>query len=245
MKVQLEPAENETGFTIYSPSAIYASGTIVCKRERLIEEQSIFLNSIYKRCKSVVSSDEFYGYLSQGGFQYGGIFKSKGDVHYGEELMECFSVVTVPTELRSQLHDYCIHPVVLDFLMQLLPVTVAHAFAGRPGFPAKIGSLTVFAPLQDEMIVYLRTTDVGVDHFEVCGCLTDKEGRVLVEVKHVRIKYLGSGSHVVEEYFYHNDYKVVSEDIKSSHPPKALVFCVEGPDTQGPDTFPSHMQRIS
>ncbi|KAM3860358.1 uncharacterized protein fasn2 [Diretmus argenteus] len=225
MKVQLEQAGNTTNFTVFSPSAVFASGTVVSKPERLIEERSISISAISKRCKSVVSSKEFYGYLSQGGFQYGDVFQNKCDVHYGEELMEAFSVVTVPEELRPHLHEYCIHPVVLDFLMQLLPVTTAHAFAGRPGFPAKIGSLTVFEPLQDEMMVYLRAIDVGTDHFEVCGCLTDKEGRVLVEVKHVLIKYLGTHSHVVEEYFYHNDYNVVSEDSTSSHPPTALVFC--------------------
>ncbi|KAG8009589.1 Lovastatin nonaketide synthase mokA [Nibea albiflora] len=225
MKVQLEQVQNESRFKVLSPSAMYASGTVVSKKERLIEEQHISLSSIYKRCKSVVSSQEFYGYLSQGGFQYGDVFQNNGDVHYGEDLKETFSVVTVPEELQSQLHDYYIHPVMLDFLMQLLPVTVEHIFAGRPGFPAKIGSLTVFEPLQDEMIVYLRAIDVGLDHFEVCGCFADKEGRVLVEVKHVIVKYLGSRSHVVEEYFYHNDFSVIPVGDTSAPPPKALVFC--------------------
>ncbi|XP_030204440.1 uncharacterized protein LOC115537014 [Gadus morhua] len=223
MKVQLECAENETSFTVFSSAAVYASGTVFSKQAGL--KPLISLTSIYKRCNSVVSCEEFYRYLSQGGFQYGDVFHNKGDVHYGEELMEAYSHITVPEELKSQLHEYCIHPVILDLLMQLLPVTVAHAFAGRPGFPAKIGSLTVFEPLQDEMVVYLRATAVGVDDFEVCGCITDEDGRVLVEVKHVMIKYLGSSSHVVEEYFYHNVYNVVSEEILSSLPPKALVFC--------------------
>ncbi|XP_056220382.1 uncharacterized protein LOC130161254 isoform X2 [Seriola aureovittata] len=224
VKVQLEQTEKETSFRVFSPSAMYASGTVVSKRERLIDEQHISLSSIYKRCKSVVSFQEFYGYLSQGGFQYGDVFQNKATVHYGEHLKEAFAVVSVPEELRPQLHDYCIHPVVLDFLMQLLPVTVEHIFDGRPGFPAKIGSLTVFEPLQEEMIVYLRATDVGTDHFEVCGCFADREGRVLVEVKHVIMKYLGSHSHVVEEYFYHNAFSVVPESITYAPPPKALVF---------------------
>ncbi|KAF0028432.1 hypothetical protein F2P81_019519 [Scophthalmus maximus] len=180
MKVQLEQTEKETSFKVFSPSAVYASGTVVSKRERVIEEQCISLSSIYKRCKSVVSSQEFYGYLSQGGFQYGDVFKNKGNVHYGEDLKEAFAVVAVPEELQSQLHDYCIHPVVLDFLMQLLPVTVEHVFAGRPGFPSKIGSLTVFEPLQEEMTVYLRATDV------------------------------------VEEYFYHNSFSVIPENIEKN-----------------------------
>ncbi|XP_029943582.1 uncharacterized protein LOC115385648 [Salarias fasciatus] len=224
LKVQLEQEDQETRFMILSSSAVYASGTVVLNEERLLEESCISLTSIQKRCTSVVNLKEFYGYLSQGGFQYGDVFQNKADIHYGEELKEAFAPISVPEELMSQFYDYHIHPVVLDYLMQLLPVTVEHIFAGRPGFPAKIGSLKVFEPLQKEMIVYLRATDVGTDHFEVCGCFVDSKGRVLVEVKHVMIKYLGSPSHVVEEYFYHNVYSVIP-GFSPAPPPKALVFC--------------------
>lgn len=225
MKVQVEDSASETRFKVLSLSALYASGTVVSKKENPIEEHFISLSSIYRRCKSVVSAQELYRYLAQGGFQYGDVFQSKSDVHYGEDLQEALSVLQVPGELQSQLHDYCIHPVVLDFLMQLLPVTVKHMFAGRLGFPAEIGSLTVFQPLQDEMIVYIRATDVGLNHFKVCGCFADKEGRVLVEVKNIVVMYLGSPTQVVEEYFYHNTFSVTSEEVAASPPPKALVFC--------------------
>lgn len=242
MKVQLEQTERETRFTVFSSSVAYASGTVVSKKERLIEEQRISLSSINKRCTSVVSFQEFYGYLSQGGFQYGDIFQNKKDVHYGDDLKEAFAKVSVPEELQPHLHDYCIHPVLLDYLMQLLPVAVEHIFAGRPGFPAKIGSLTVFEPLQNEMTIYLRATDVGTDHFGVCGCFADKEGRVLVEVKNVIIKYLGSRSHVVDEYFYHNAFNVVPNDHIPTPPPKALVFC----DTLGiADGLKKHLDSAS
>ncbi|XP_064805732.1 uncharacterized protein LOC135522939 isoform X2 [Oncorhynchus masou masou] len=169
MKVQLEPAVDETHFKIYSPSTNHASGTITCNRGQLAEEQNISLSSIYKRCNSVLSSEKFYTEIALGGFQYGAVFQNTGDIHYGKELKEAFSVVTVPEQLLSQLHEYCIHPVVLDFLMQLAPVTVAYGLSSRPRFPVKIGSLTVFAPLQEEMIVYLKAIDEGVDHYEVCG----------------------------------------------------------------------------
>ncbi|XP_030623446.1 probable polyketide synthase 16 [Chanos chanos] len=224
MKVQLDPMENVINFQVHSPSATYACGTVKSSKERLPEVHCISLDCIYKRCKSVVSSEEFYKYLCLGGFQYGSVFKHKGDVYYGEELREAFSVITIPEELLSHLHDYCIHPVVLDYLMQLVPVTVAHGFLARPGFPSQIGSFTIFGPLQKEMAVYLRAIYVGVDDFEVCGCFADKEGRVLVELKHVMVKYLGSRLRVVEEYFYHNSYSVISENIGLKSPPTALVF---------------------
>ncbi|XP_041670750.1 phenolphthiocerol/phthiocerol polyketide synthase subunit C-like [Cheilinus undulatus] len=224
MRVQLQTTGTGARFEVHSSSATYASGTVVLRKQRLIEEQCISRSSILERCKSVVSAHRFYECLSQGGFQYGAVFQNKGDVYYGEELKEAFAVVTAPEEIRSQLHDYCIHPVLLDFMMQLLPVTVQHIFAGRLGFPTKIGSLSVCEPLQDEMIVYLRATNVGTDHFEVCGCFADKEGRVLVEVKHVILKYLRSATHVVEEYFYHNAFSVIPKGLASAPPPRALVF---------------------
>ncbi|KAM6900476.1 phenolphthiocerol/phthiocerol polyketide synthase subunit C-like [Xenentodon cancila] len=224
MKVNLEQKEKGTSFTVLSSSKVYASGTVVSNKERLIEEQCIALSAIYKRCTGVVSFREFYGYLSQGGFQYGDVFQNRADVHFGKDLNEAFAAVSVPEVLRPHLHDYCMHPVVLDYLMQLLPVTVEHIFAGRPGFPTNIGSMTVFEPLQNNMIVYLRATNVGVDHFEVCGCFADTKGRVLVEVKHVIIRYLSSPSHVVEEYFYHNTFNPIPKGSSPSPPPKALVF---------------------
>ncbi|XP_053716151.1 uncharacterized protein LOC128756038 [Synchiropus splendidus] len=224
MKVQLQPSETQTNFTVFSSSAIYASGTVVSKKERQIEETFISLNSIYQRCTGVFTHREVYDNLSQGGFDYGVVFRNKADVYYGKDLKEAVTVVTVAHKLRSQLHDYCIHPVVLDYLMQLLPITVEYMFTGRPGFPSRIGSLIVLEPLQEEMIVYLRATEVGTDHFEVCGCFADKQGRVLVEIKHVTVKYLGNSPHVVEEYFYHNDFDVVPAGITTEKPPRALVF---------------------
>ncbi|KAL2085726.1 hypothetical protein ACEWY4_019046 [Coilia grayii] len=224
MKAQFEPAGNLSSFKIFSHSATYAFGTVESRQGRLVEEQRIALDSVRQRCLSVVSADEFYNYLCLGGFEYGNVFRNKGDVYYGAELREAYCVVTVPDELLPQLHDYFIHPVVLDYLMQLVPVTVAHGFLARPGFPSRIGSLTVMEPLQSEMVVYLRAVTVGADDFEICGCFTDKEGTVLVELKHVMVRYLGSRSRVVEEFFYHNSFNAISHVNEGPEFPKALVF---------------------
>ncbi|XP_046702057.1 phenolphthiocerol/phthiocerol polyketide synthase subunit C [Silurus meridionalis] len=227
VKVRLDLNESSAGhcfqFKVHSVSVNYASGKVESTQARLPEESYISLNCVFKRCQSVVSSEEFYKNLSLGGFQYGSIFKIKENVYYGEELGETYSVVTVPDEILPQLHDYYIHPVVLDYLMQLVPVTGTYHFLGRPGFPSQIGSLTVFEPLQKKMVVYLKATHIGNEELTICGCFTDKEGRVLVELKNVIITYLGNCSRVVEEYFYHNSYSIVSEHDNLSTP-KSLVF---------------------
>ncbi|XP_027005726.2 reducing polyketide synthase PKS1 [Tachysurus fulvidraco] len=227
VKIRLDPTKSTVGnsfrFKVYSLSSNYASGTIESTEARLPEESYISLSCIAKRCQSVVSSEEFYKNLSLGGFQYGPVFKNKGNVYYGEELGETYSIVTVPDEILPQMHDYYIHPIVLDYLMQLIPVTGTYHFMQRPGFPSEIGSLTVYEPLQKEMVVYLRATHMGNEELTICGCLADKDGKVLVELKNVIITYLGNRTRVVEEYFYHNSYGIVSENDNFSTP-KSLVF---------------------
>ncbi|XP_053349953.1 uncharacterized protein LOC128519977 isoform X1 [Clarias gariepinus] len=230
VKVRLDSTKSTAGhsfqFKVHSSSVSYASGKVESTQVRLPEEPYISLNCVSERCQSVVSSEEFYKNLALGGFQYGPIFKNKGNVYYGEELAEAYSIVTVPDEILPQLHEYYIHPVVLDYLMQLVPVTGTYHFLGRPGFPSQIGSLTVFEPLQKEMVVYLRATHMGNEELIICGCFADKDGRVLVELKNVVITYLGNRSRVVEEYFFHNSYSVVSEPDNFSTP-TSLVFADE------------------
>ncbi|XP_051742931.1 probable polyketide synthase 16 [Ctenopharyngodon idella] len=228
IKVQLSPsdhlADNTCNFKIQSTSAVYAFGTVEAKQGRTPEEQFISIDCISKRCKFHMMSGELYKLLSQTGFEYGSVFRNKADVYCGEEFREAISVVKVPKELMPQLHDYHLHPVILDYLMQLVSITIGHDQTARPQFPAQIGSLTVFEPLQEEMVVYLRTVHVGEDDFDICGCLANKQGRVLVELRDVKIRILGSRSQVLKEYFFHNNFSLISEVATFDTQIKALVF---------------------
>ncbi|XP_039539399.1 probable polyketide synthase 16 isoform X3 [Pimephales promelas] len=228
IKVHLDPsdhlADNTCNFKIQSTSAVFAFGTVEAKPGRSPEEQFISVDRISKRCTFHMTTEELYKNLSQTGFEYGSVFRNKVDVYCGEEYREAISIVKVPKELLPELHDYHLHPVVLDYFMQIVPVTIGHDQSARPQFPAQIGSLTVFEPLQEEMVFYLRAVNVREDYFDICGCLANKQGRVLVELMHVKIRMLGSRSQVVEEYFYHNNFSIISEAIRFDTPIKALVF---------------------
>ncbi|XP_067309352.1 mycocerosic acid synthase-like polyketide synthase [Pseudorasbora parva] len=217
-------ADNTCNFKIQSTSAVYAFGTVEAKPGRAPEEQHILLDCISKRCTSHMTTEEIYRHLSQTGFEYGSVFRNNADIYCGEELREAISVVKVPKELLPQLHDYHLHPVVLDYFMQLVPATIGHDLSARPQFPAQIGSLAIFEPLQEEMVVYLRAVNVGEDDLDICGCLANKQGRVLVELRDVKIRMLGSRSEVVKEYFFHNDFISISEVSTFDTPIKALVF---------------------
>ncbi|KAL1250586.1 hypothetical protein QQF64_018382 [Cirrhinus molitorella] len=217
-------ANNTCNFKVQSTSAVYAFGTVEAKPGRMPEEQFISLDCIYKRCLFHMTTEELYNHLSNMGFEYGSVFRNKADIYCGDEFGEAISIVKVPEELLPQLHDYHLHPVVLDYVMQLVPATILHDLSTRPIYPAQIGSLTVFEPLQVEMVAYLRATHVGEDYFDICGCLANKQGRVLVELRHVKIRMLGSHSQVVKEYFFHNNFSIISEDAMFDTQIKALVF---------------------
>ncbi|KAK9977270.1 hypothetical protein ABG768_019091 [Culter alburnus] len=227
IKIQLDHSDhltdNSCNFKIQSTSAVYAFGTVEAKPDRIPEEQLISLDCISKRCTFHMSTEELYKLLSQAGFEYGSVFRNKADVYCGEEFREAISVVKVPKEILPQLHDYHLHPVVLDYVMQLVLATIG-GVSTRPQYPVQIGSLTVFEPLQEEMVVYLRAVHVGEDDFDICGCLANKQGRVLVELKHVKVKMLGSRPQVVKEYFFHNNFSIISDVATLDTQIKALVF---------------------
>ncbi|XP_051573912.1 uncharacterized protein LOC127452493 [Myxocyprinus asiaticus] len=231
IKIQLDPSDNSRektfNFKIQSTSAIYASGTVEAKSGRVPEEQLISLDSVFKRCNFIMSTEELYKHLNQAGFEYGSVFRNKADVYCGEEFRECISFLRIPEELLPQIHDYYLHPVVFDYVMQRITGTIIQGHSPTPLFPAQIGSLTVFEPLQEEMVVYLRAMHVGEDYFEICGCLTNKQGKVLIEFRHVKIRMLGSHYRVVEEYLYHNSFSIISEDATPDKSIKALVFSDE------------------
>ncbi|XP_063062223.1 uncharacterized protein LOC134455103 [Engraulis encrasicolus] len=227
MKIKLDPGEQETKFRTCSKTITYASGIIECNEGRLAVEPRISVQDLYKRCNSTFSSDDYYKSSGLKGFQYTSVFKNRGDINYGEEYREALASVTVPEELLPQLHDYCIHPVILDYALQLAPVTVARGFARlttRPGFPASIGGLTVFEPLQKNMIIYLKAVVVGDNHIDLCGCFASLDGKILVEIEHMVMKYLGSNSQIVEELFYHSEFTVTSEIPKPLQIGKVLIF---------------------
>ncbi|KAF4098091.1 hypothetical protein G5714_022099 [Onychostoma macrolepis] len=217
-------ADNTCNFKVQSTSAVYAFGTVEAKPGRMPEEQFISLDCISKRCTFHMTTEELYKHLNNMGFEFGSVFRNKADVYCGEEFGEAISIVKVPEVLMLQLHDYHLHPVVLDYVMQLAPATILHDLSTRPIYPAQIGSLTVFEPLQEEMVAYLRAIHVGEDYFDICGCLANKQGRVLVELRHVKIRMLGTRSQVVKEYFFHNNFSVISEVATLDTQIKALVF---------------------
>ncbi|KAM9826826.1 uncharacterized protein ACB057_013114 [Neosynchiropus ocellatus] len=219
LKVTL--SESDSTFKIQSSVATHAAGTYrQAEPPPLFEESDIAINVVMRRCKVTIRKREIYHILSQAGFHYGSVFKRLEDVHYGHELKEAVATISVPCELVPQ--SYSIHPVLLDCFLQMSAVVASGCLTAKPGFPSQIGSIIVSGPLHQEMVLYLRSARETPDFLEVCGCFATKDGKVVVELRDVRISFLGESN--VDSLFFHNDVVPVLNETTSSSKLKALVF---------------------
>ncbi|KAL0156401.1 hypothetical protein M9458_047647, partial [Cirrhinus mrigala] len=225
LKITIETSKDTTAFQVQSSVTVHASGTISHKSgPAMIEQQTIHLNTVLKRCPSVIETKDVYSTLKDIGFEYGPNFKQLGDVHYGQEFKEAVTSLKIPEGILNHLYEYCLHPVVLDYFLQMSSVLALVSSTVRPGFPSAIGSMVIAAPPCKEMFMYMRLTKEMPDYFEVCGCFTDKDGHVLIELRDVRMNFLGRHAQIRESCFFHN--QKVAIHAESSFPSriKALVF---------------------
>lgn len=223
-RVKLEHPESQATFKIQSSFASHASGAYRCTEGCVLEEPNICPDIVFQRCKGVLKKKEIYLFLCQAGFEYGSVFKQLDDVYFGDEFKEAVTVVQLPVEIQKQLHEYFIHPVLLDYFLQMTAAVAMRTQTTRPGFPSAIGSVRTSGPLQEKMVMYLRATKETPDSLEVCGSFSTTEGLVLVELKGVRISFLGNRTKV-QSCFYHKELSVISPErnFQKGHI-KAIVF---------------------
>ncbi|NXI49720.1 DEP5 synthase, partial [Chloroceryle aenea] len=228
LSIKLSPQKAVTSFEILSSSkAVYAAGQIRSEPEAVVEESTISFQDIYQRCRSVISREEVYEALAQVGFQYGSVFRQLSDVHYCQTLKEAITTIKVNKETVREMYNYCIHPVLLDCFMQMTAVMTSRTFQSRAGFPSGIGSLVVLRPLEEEMMIYMRTSKSIGNCLEVCGCFMDKRGSVLAELKRVAITFMKETSSRDNEYMFENKWKEISLSQTIGHlgaMPRVLVF---------------------
>lgn len=226
IKVTLEQSEREASFQIQSSVATHALGTFrYTDQQPLLEEAIICVDVIYQRCKLVMMRDEVYSLLSQVGFEYGPLFKQLDNVCLGNEFKEAITTFQVPTELQKNLHEYTIHPVLLDYFMQMTSVIAMRQQATTQGFPSQIGSVAISGPLQKEMVMYLRAAEERGDFLDVCGCFSTTDGKVLVELKGVRISFLNSSSNAPQSLFFQNEtVGIATETNVQDCKIKAIIF---------------------
>ncbi|XP_072910815.1 phthioceranic/hydroxyphthioceranic acid synthase-like isoform X1 [Hemitrygon akajei] len=228
LKVQLNREDKVTEFSVVASAVSYAKGEVQQNMEYVVEESVLSVEQILQRDNIRIEAENIYESISKLGFQYSSVFRNLGDVFYSDELQEAITYVKVPDELVPQMHEFCIHPVILDYYMQTAAILAMKMSNLRAGFPTSIGSLVVCQPMQQEMIIYMRTCKNTVEFYEVSGAFTDRKGTVIAELKNVRITFLGQGNSTgFNDISYENSWEEIDQlakevDIRST--PRSLVF---------------------
>ncbi|XP_053571662.1 mycolipanoate synthase-like [Bombina bombina] len=226
LKIKIEKKNNLTHFEILT-SHVFAQGRVQKKNGNLHELKNISLQHIFQRCKLVYRKDEIYDALSRFGFQYGDVYKQLSDIHYSRDLNEGITEMKLSEELREEMHEYHIHPVVLDCFLQMIASLAKENKGSAVIFPSAIGSLTIIKPLQEQMFLYAKQVKRTNDYLELCGCFTDENGFVLAEIKNARLTIVREKSHKTTNVFFETSWKRVLEPSsmnKPDHQPKILVF---------------------
>ncbi|XP_054846933.1 uncharacterized protein LOC129337356 [Eublepharis macularius] len=227
LKVNVELHNTVKEFRILSSSgAIYATGQVTRNPETPVQEKSISYTDVFQRCQSFVSRDEIYETLSSFGFQYGSIFKQLNDVFYCKELKEAVTILRVNKETTDGMHDYFIHPVLLDCFLQMTVVIIQKTSMNYIGLPSGISSLVIVRPLEEEMMIYLKMSNSTENYIDFCGCFTDKHGSVLAEVKHIRITFMKKTSQNETDSLYENKWKEVTNSQIIQNLPKTFKVAV-------------------
>ncbi|XP_077159356.1 mycolipanoate synthase-like [Paroedura picta] len=211
LKVKMEQQKTVKEFRIVSSSdTSYASGQVTHNPEISVQEKNISYPDVFQRCKSFVSTDEIYEALSSFGFQYGSVFKQLSNVFYCNELKEGIAILKVNQETVEEMHDYFIHPVLLDCFLQMTGVMIMKSFGNYIAFPSAIGSLVITRPLEEEMMIYMKMSNSMENYVDFCGCFTDKHGCVLAEMKHVRITLMKETLRNETDFLYENKWKEIT-----------------------------------
>ncbi|XP_060638440.2 phthioceranic/hydroxyphthioceranic acid synthase-like [Anolis sagrei] len=228
LKVKLDSQKEGRDFKILSSSsdAVYTSGRIKQNSEVCIEEKSIAYKDIFQRCKLCVSKTEVYKTLSKFGFHYGSIFKQLSDVFLCEELKEAITIIRVIKEIREEMHEYVIHPVLLDCFMQMTVVVSLKSSKSGMWFPSSINSLVILRPLEEEMMIYMKINKSTENYLEFCGCFTDKHGSVLVEMKRVSITLIKETPRNENNLLFENKWKEAPHSTMIQTPGEGPRFAV-------------------
>lgn len=216
-------SQGASEFRILSGSSniVHVLGHVSKNPEPPIEEKNICLQDVFQRCRAVVSKDEVYEELSHLGFYYGPTFRQLNDVYYCEELKEAVTMVKVKGQMSEEMYEYYIHPVLLDCFLQMARLLGTNTSKNKVILPSGISSLVIARPLEEEMIIYLKTSRSTDNFLEFCGCFADKHGSVLVELKCVQIPFVKDIPRKEDDILFENKWKEITSDQTMPNLPKA------------------------
>jgi thioesterase domain-containing protein/NAD(P)-dependent dehydrogenase (short-subunit alcohol dehydrogenase family) len=155
------------------------------------------IEEIRRRCREEMATEDYYSHLHGRGLQYGPAFQGITRLWRGRG--EALGQVEVPAALVADLASYQVHPAVLDACGQVLIAAEGDRVAGggRSFLPLEIGELRVHGRPGSRMWSHARLRDQGAPGADALvgdARLLDDDGRVVIEARGLRLRYLDARS---------------------------------------------------
>ncbi|XP_019626063.1 PREDICTED: uncharacterized protein LOC109471215 [Branchiostoma belcheri] len=169
---------------------LHATGTVAYGNRQQPTVSRLDIEDVRYRCHDTISSDDLYEVIQTTGLKYGPTLRSLTECCYGDGThgKEVMALIVLHDTVAAEMHNYCIHPAVLDSLIQanfLLALDVLRQANGRrlKFLPVSIESLVVVKPVEERMWAYVKQTRAAPGTVRSNGVLAGIDGQVILELR--------------------------------------------------------------
>src|SRR3954453_14617544 len=216
LTVQLVRNPNQASFDIYSRTngsdsawVRHATGKLGrCDDGEAARTSSLEL--IRNRCRHVIAKSDFYRLFHAMGMQYGPRFQAVQRLWIGEG--EALGQLELHESSQDELHDYEIHPTILDAAFQVLLGAIALKGAGNNAahsayLPVQIGQVRLYSRPGGRVYGHARLVEHSTSQIKGDLELLDEAGTVLAEVQGFVCRSIGRTSEKWDNYLYEYEWK--------------------------------------
>lgn len=162
-------------------------------------QEFLDVSSVIQHCPDLRLGEECYDEFSRTGLAYGPSFRSITRLHRGDG--QALARLELSDDLRDSVHDWPLHPSLLDAALQTISGVVVGSEAPveetvRPLYlPFRIGRIERYAALDDRMWVRAQrsTSAARSDQIRFDLDIADDQGRVLIVIRDFELRRVGIG----------------------------------------------------
>lgn len=208
LRMVFEPADRS--FAIYSnvneqPEwQLHVVGTLRPRAEG--RPGSIDAQALRAQLTHRVAHDAFYADLRARGYDFGPQFRQIQNIWADDDL--ALSEVLAPENMRAQLGEYHIHPVLLDACLQTFAAAIDEDHPAKheelPYLPAGLDRLRLFsAAIPERLWVVSTVVEDGAFQLVINANVHDEAGQLLADLKGLRLDRVQPGSTLLKEDYNH------------------------------------------
>ncbi|CAH1258244.1 FASN [Branchiostoma lanceolatum] len=193
--VSHDEAARKVNFEQRTDGDLHTTGTVTYGNRQQPTISRLDIEAVQYRCNNTISGDDLYEAIQRIGLQYGPTLRRLAECRYsdGTHGKEAMALIDVHETVAAEMHSCCIHPAILDCLMQanfLLGLDSLRQTNGRrlKFLPVSVESLVVVKPVEERMWAYVKQTRGTSGTIRSNGVLVGMDGQVILELRGLTIR---------------------------------------------------------